>query len=97
MTYEQVWRGGEWRITIECDYCLEPVFSTGPLDRGVQEAALLATVAHGVFAFCSPECRDRFLDVVEVVPRAIADDVGPDLLVTLLPDGTNGVLEWPDA
>lgn len=85
-----------WEWHIQCEYCFEPVYSTGPEGRGVTAAALALT-ATGAIPFCSPACRAFFDGVSGREIVAVADDVGPDALFELLPDGANGRVAWPEA
>ena len=86
-----------WEITVTCDYCLDPVYTTGPTGRGTRTAALLHRNDE-IRLFCSPACRSRWLDLRPIHPSTlhVADDVRPDTLTTLLPSGLNGTLTWPD-
>lgn len=83
----------EWRIT--CDYCFEPVYSTGPDGNGVTAAALALTET-GVVPFCSPACRAFWDGVSRRRIHKVADGVGPQALFDLLPDGANGRVEWAE-
>jgi|AntDeeMetagen285_2_1112576.scaffolds.fasta_scaffold01217_3 hypothetical protein len=84
-----------WEITVTCEYCHEPVYTTGPTGRG-EPVAALARIDKRPVPFCSPACRSWWLDIHTFHPStvAVADGVGPAEIEALLPPGLNGEIAW---
>lgn len=71
-----------------CRYCLESLLYIGPRGRGSRAVALLRVDGRS-FAFCSPECRTRWVGVVagryfDTRDMRVADGVPPERLSEIL-------------